>query len=67
VRTGNAWMPVEVRVGDVTRRLQSRARRQAIDVVTATQPDWVTVDPRWVLIDPDRSNNRHAVTVTTGR
>lgn len=57
-RTGAAWMPVTVQVGDVTRRLEGRGRRQSFEVVTATRPAEVLVDPRWVLIDPDRSNNR---------
>jgi peptidase M1-like protein len=56
-RTGAAWMPVEVKVGEVRRRLESRARRQSVEVVTREKPAEVVLDPRWVLIDPDRSNN----------
>jgi len=60
-RAGQAWMPVDVRVGDVTRRLASRARRQTLVVTTATKPAEVLVDPKWILIDYDRANNRAAV------
>ncbi|HEU0053997.1 MAG TPA: M1 family metallopeptidase, partial [Longimicrobium sp.] len=57
LRAGPAWMPVTVQVGDETRRLSGRARRQTVEVVTRGKPDRVVVDPKWVLIDPDRSNN----------
>ncbi|MFL5382720.1 MAG: M1 family metallopeptidase [Longimicrobiaceae bacterium] len=60
-RAGQAWMPVDVRVGDVTRRLTSRLRRQTLVVTTAAKPAEVFVDPRWILIDYDRANNRFAV------
>jgi hypothetical protein len=60
-RAGDAWMPVDVRVGDVTRSLTSRARRQTLVVTTAAKPAEVLVDPRWILIDINRSNNRAAV------
>ncbi|HKP77359.1 MAG TPA: M1 family metallopeptidase [Longimicrobiaceae bacterium] len=60
-RVGEAWMPVDVRVGDVTRSLTSRARRQTLVVTTATKPAEVMVDPRWILIDIDRANNRAPV------
>ena len=58
-RAGQAWMPVDVRVGDVTRRLSSRARRQTLVVTTATRPAEVLVDPKWILIDYDRANNTY--------
>jgi hypothetical protein len=60
-RTGQAWMPVDVQVGDVTRRLSSRLRRQTLVVTTAARPAEVLVDPKWILIDYDRANNRAAV------
>jgi len=60
-RAGQAWMPVDVRVGDVTRRLTSRLRRQTLVVTTAAKPAEVMIDPRWILIDYDRANNRFAV------
>lgn len=61
VRTGEAWMPVVLRVGDVTRTLDSRERRQTVEVVTAARPAEAVLDPEWVLIDADRSNNRAPV------
>lgn len=60
-RAGEAWMPVDVRVGDVTRRLSSRDRTQTLVVTTAAKPAEVLVDPRWILIDYNRANNRAAV------
>jgi len=60
-RAGQAWMPVDVQVGDATRQLTSRLRRQTLVVTTATKPAEVLVDPKWILIDYDRANNRAAV------
>jgi hypothetical protein len=57
-RQGEAWMPVDLRVGDVTRRLASRQRTQTVMVVTAARPTEAMLDPRWILIDYDRANNR---------
>ena len=57
LRMGPAWMPVDVQVGGVTRRLTGRERRQVVEIVTPSRPTQVLVDPRWVLIDPDRANN----------
>jgi aminopeptidase N len=61
VRTGEAWMPVVLRVGDQTRTLDSRERRQTVEIVTTARPDEAVLDPGWRLIDADRSNNRRAV------
>jgi CRP-like cAMP-binding protein len=58
VRTGAAWMPVVLRVGSVTRTLESRDRRQTVEIVTDARPAEAVLDPGWVLIDLDRSNNR---------
>ena len=67
-QTSSAVQPVQLRlfpssveVGDVTRRLSSRLRRQTLVVTTAARPAEVLVDPRWILIDYDRANNRAAV------
>ncbi|HET7462225.1 MAG TPA: M1 family metallopeptidase [Longimicrobium sp.] len=60
-RAGEAWMPVELRVGDVTRRLDSRERAQTVTVATASRPTEAMLDPRWILIDYDRDNNRAGV------
>ncbi|HEU0298629.1 MAG TPA: M1 family aminopeptidase, partial [Longimicrobium sp.] len=58
VRAGEAWMPVVLRVGDLTRTLDSRERRQTVEIVTGARPSEAVLDPEWVLIDADRSNNR---------
>lgn len=58
VRTGEAWMPVTLRVGAVTRTLESRDRRQTVEVVTDARPTEAVLDPDWVLLDYDRSNDR---------
>ncbi|HEV2149120.1 MAG TPA: M1 family metallopeptidase [Longimicrobiaceae bacterium] len=61
VRLGNAWMPVELRVGDVSRTLESRERSQTVEVVTRTRPREAVLDPRQVLLDLDRTNDRAPV------
>jgi hypothetical protein len=61
VRTGDAWMPVVLRVGGATRTLDSRDARQVVEVVTDARPAEAVLDPEWVLIDFDRSNNRAAL------
>lgn len=61
VRTGEAWMPVTLRVGDVTRTLDSRDRQQTVEVLTNARPAEAMLDPAWVLLDADRSNNRAAI------
>lgn len=60
-RNGQAWMPVDLQVGAVTRTLTSHAAEQTVTVETAARPTEVMLDPRWILIDYDRSNNRAAV------
>jgi hypothetical protein len=59
-RAGEAWMPVVLQVGAERRLLESRDRTQTVRVVTRERPAEVLLDPEWVLIDPDRSNNRFA-------
>ncbi|HEU0015240.1 MAG TPA: M1 family metallopeptidase [Longimicrobium sp.] len=61
LRTGQAWMPVALRVGGETVTLESRARRQTATVVTREKPAQAELDPGRVLIDLDRSNNTMAV------
>ena len=58
LRMGQAWMPVVLRVGDATRTLDSRARRQTVEVVTRARPVAAVLDPEWVLLDMERANNR---------
>jgi aminopeptidase N len=61
LRAGRAWMPVVVRAGTAERRLEGRERRQTVVLVTAQKPAEVWLDREWILIDPDRSNNRAVV------
>jgi hypothetical protein len=61
VRRGEAWMPVELRVGETTVTLESRERRQVAEVVTRERPAEAVLDPRQVLLDIDPTNQRRAV------
>ncbi len=61
IRTGEIWMPVDLRVGTETRRLDSRDRRQIVTVTTREKPSEVMLDPNVVLLDVDPSNNRRTV------
>ncbi|MBI4544281.1 MAG: M1 family metallopeptidase [Gemmatimonadetes bacterium] len=61
LRSGDAWMPVLLRVGDQVRRLESRAPRQLIEVTTTRQPAEAVLDPRRTLLELDYSNNRRAL------
>jgi aminopeptidase N len=56
-RAGEAWMPVQLRVGTETRMLDSRDRTQTVTILTSARPDRVVVDPDNMLIDIDPSNN----------
>ncbi len=58
IRLGEAWMPVDLQVGDVTRRLDSRETVQTVEVITQTRPDEVVLDPETIILDADRTNNR---------
>jgi len=60
-RSGDAWMPVHVRIGDEMQLLESRDRSQTVTVRTATRPDRVVVDPDDILIDTDPVNNSRGV------
>jgi hypothetical protein len=60
-RMGDAWMPVTLKVNDVTRTLTSRDRVQTVTVVTPDKPAGVEVDPRHLLLDFDPSNDRRAI------
>jgi len=57
-RSGRAWMPVDLEVGDTTVRLDSRDSSQQVTVVTGERPDSVILDPDGVLLQTDRSNDR---------
>jgi hypothetical protein len=58
IRAGEAWMPVDLRAGSVTRRLDSRERTQVVTLTTRERPAEVVLDPDQVLLDVDRSNDR---------
>ncbi|MFW6078710.1 MAG: M1 family metallopeptidase [Gemmatimonadota bacterium] len=61
-REGGIWMPVELHVGDVVCRLDSRDRRFTVAVETPNRPGTVVLDPDAKLLDVDRSNNEREVT-----
>jgi hypothetical protein len=54
-------MPVDLKVGDVTRGLDSRDARFTATVVTRARPAEVVLDPLGVLLDLDVANNRKAM------
>ena len=57
-RTGDAWMPVDLQVGDERRALESRDREQVVRVTTPTRPGEVILDPDGKLVDTDDGNDR---------
>jgi hypothetical protein len=61
LREGDAWMPVTLRVGDQTQRLENREPTQTVRVRTAARPVEVVLDPDDVLLDLTPENNRAAV------
>ena len=60
LRLGDAWMPVTLQVGAETVALDSRERRQVVEVRSAERPTEAVVDPEFRLLDMDRSNNTRA-------
>ncbi len=61
VRTGDAWMPVDVQVGAERRTLDSRDREQTVRVETAERPSEVVLDPDGKLVDTDPANDRRTL------
>ncbi|MGH7505948.1 MAG: M1 family aminopeptidase, partial [Longimicrobiales bacterium] len=61
IRGGDIWMPVELRVGDDVRRLESRDARQTVTVTTDQRPTEVVLDPGNVLLDVEPANNRKSL------
>ncbi len=57
MRSGEAWMPVVLQIGEETVTLTTREPRQEVEVVTTTRPQRIVVDPDRVMIDPNWSNN----------
>lgn len=60
-RRGQAWMPVQLKVGDVVTKLDARETTFTATVDTAVRPTEVVLDPDAILIDLDRSNNVKAI------
>jgi hypothetical protein len=60
-RTGQAWMPVRLKVGDVVTRLDSREATFSVNVDTPSKPAEVVLDPDAILIDLDRTNNTRTI------
>jgi len=61
VRSGENWMPVELEVDGVRRRLDGRDRRQWVEVDTPERPRRVILDPDGFLLDVNPSNNRRVI------
>lgn len=64
VRSGEAWMPIDLVVGDSTVRLESREVSQVATVRTRARPGEVILDPGNYLLDLNLANNRTAVAST---
>jgi hypothetical protein len=56
-RRGEAWMPVELRVGEEEVRLTSREPVQRVEIVTRERPARAELDPRRRIYEADRSRN----------
>lgn len=60
-RTGENFMPVVLKVGEATRRLDAQDRAQVVTVDTRQRPGEVVLDPDLVLIDVNPNNNRQTL------
>jgi aminopeptidase N len=60
-RAGDAWMPVTLQVGEVRRTLDSRERRQVVEIVTEQHPAEAVLDPEQVLLDVDPTTHRRTI------
>jgi aminopeptidase N len=61
LRAGDIWMPVDVKVGEVVQRVDSRETRNVITIRTVERPSEVVLDPLGILLDVDPANNRKAL------
>jgi hypothetical protein len=61
-RSGQAWMPVKLKVGDVVTSLDSRDATFSVSVDTPARPSEAIIDPEFVLLDINRQNNVKAIT-----
>lgn len=66
VREGDAWMPVELRVGDEVRELDSRGRSQRVEFVTDERPTEAMLDPDGWILDSDPENDRREIPEPAG-
>jgi hypothetical protein len=57
IRTGDAWMPVTLRVGAEERRLTDRVVQQRVEFVTESRPSEVVLDPDGWILDSNPANN----------
>jgi aminopeptidase N len=60
-RTGEIWMPVDLKVGGKVTRIDSRDRVYNAFVETSEKPGEVVLDPDGILIDIARQNNTRTV------
>jgi hypothetical protein len=60
IREGEIWMPVDLQVGSVTRRVDALDGRTVVELRVPERPAEAVLDPRGVLLDLDPSNNRRA-------
>ena len=56
-RNGDNWMPVDLKVGGTSVRLEKKDRTFTADVSSAEKPASAVLDPDFVLIDVKRANN----------
>jgi hypothetical protein len=57
-RSGQNWMPVDLRVGNEIVRLSSRQQQFTASITTTEKPSEAVLDPQNILIDTNRVNNR---------
>ena len=60
-RSGQAWMPVRLKVGDVVTQLDSREPAFSVNVDTVDRPATAILDPDAILIDLNRANNARTI------
>jgi hypothetical protein len=61
-RSGQAWMPTRLKVGDVVTRIDARDPTFSVTVDTPQRPTEVVIDPDAMLLDLNRSNNVRQIT-----
>ncbi|MQA90501.1 MAG: hypothetical protein GEU90_09725 [Gemmatimonas sp.] len=61
-RTGDAWMPADILIGEEAGVVDGEESRQVIEVESEQPPEEIILDPQGILIDIDPTNNRLPVT-----